>query len=332
MDLDNCVKDTSQKSEMGVIYLAGGCFWGIEKLMKSIPGVVSATSGYANGNTEMPSYESVCTGRTGHRETVKVLYDSRKITLDALLFAFFSVIDPAQKNRQGNDIGTQYQTGIYYVDEPSRLVVERIASVEKERCSIFNVEIEPLKCFFEAEEYHQDYLGKNPAGYCHISMQKIDMISRMIIDPGNYRRPDEETIKDMLTDMQYDVSRRAATEPPFKNEFWDNSKRGIYVDIVTGEPLFTSVDKYESSCGWPSFSSGIDENAFLYLEDNSLLKRRTEVRSRAGNTHLGHIFHNDPESPNGVRFCINSAALKFVPYEMMDEEGYGELKKLLDVN
>ncbi len=328
MQAQNHIKGTGQETGLGTVYLAGGCFWGIEKLMKSIPGVISATSGYANGEADTkPSYESVCTGRTGHRETVRVIYDPQRVSLDAILFAFFSVIDSTQKNRQGNDIGTQYQTGIYYSDEPSRLTIERIADVEKERCVEFNVEIAPLKCFFEAEEYHQNYLGKNPSGYCHISPQKIDMISRMMFDPGDYKRPAKETVKDMLTVMQFDVTRHSATEPPFRNEYWNNAERGIYVDIVSGEPLFTSDDKYHSSCGWPSFASGIDENAFSYREDNSHFLTRTEVRSRAGNSHLGHIFQNDPESPSGVRYCINSAALRFVPYEKMDAEGYGDFKK-----
>lgn len=330
MHIEEKGNDAAQESEYSVIYLAGGCFWGIEKLMKAIPGVFSATSGYANGKENVkPTYEAVCTGSTGYRETVKVIYDPVKISLDAILFAFFSVIDPTLKNRQGHDIGSQYQTGIYYSDEPSKRTVERIADIEKERYGKFYVEIEKLKSFFEAEEYHQDYLGKNPSGYCHITPDKIDKISRMFFDPGAYKKPAKEEISKKLTDLEYKVTQESATEPPFKNEYWDHFKRGIYVDIVTGEPLFTSAQKYHSSCGWPSFSAGIDDNSFSYLEDNSHNRRRTEVRSRAGNSHLGHIFQNDAESPNGVRYCINSAALRFVPYEEMDAQGYGDLKEFV---
>jgi len=328
MRIEDKGNEASQELGYSVIHLAGGCFWGLEKVMKSIPGVKSVTSGYANGKASIiPNYEAVCTGLTGYRETVKVIYDTAKISLDAILFAFFSIIDPTQKNRQGHDIGSQYQTGIYYSDELSKLAVERIAEIEKERYGKFYVEIEKLTSFFEAEEYHQDYLGKNPFGYCHISSDEIAKISRMVFDPGEYKRPAKEEISGKLTNLQYKVTQESATETPFKNEYWDQFKRGIYVDIVTGEPLFTSAQKYHSSCGWPSFSAGLDDNSFSYLEDNSHNRRRTEVRSRTGNSHLGHIFHNDAESPNGVRYCINSAALRFVPYEEMDEQGYGDLKE-----
>jgi len=328
MSINNIGNNAGQASGHNEIYLAGGCFWGIEKLMKSLSGVISATSGYANGREDInPTYEAVCSGLTGYRETVKVVYDPLKISLDAILFAFYSVIDPAQRNRQGNDIGSQYQTGVYYTDEASKLTVERIADIEKKRHKAFFVEIGLLKNFIEAEEYHQDYLGKNPSGYCHITPDKIDKISKMQFDPGVYKRPEKEDLTQKLTDLQYRVTQESATEPPFKNEYWNHFERGIYVDIVTGEPLFSSSGKYHSSCGWPGFSSGIDENSFVYLEDNSHFLKRTEVRSRVGNSHLGHIFYNDPESPNGVRFCINSAAITFIPLEEMEAKGYSDLKK-----
>lgn len=330
MSDNNLGKSDVKQPGAAVIYLAGGCFWGIQKLMQSIPGVISATSGYANGDAgETPTYQSVCTGKTGHRETVRVEYDPEKVSLDAILFAFFSVIDPTVKNAQGPDHGTQYQTGVYYADDRSKETVERVAAVERERHSPFAVEIGPLRCFFEAEEYHQHFLDKNPPGYCHIPYETIRLLSRMATDPANYRRPAKTEIAGRLTDEQYRVTQAAATEPPFRNAFWNRFERGIYVDIVTGEPLFSSRDKFESSCGWPSFSAGLDPNALVYLDDRSLARSRTEVRSRAGNSHLGHVFSGDPESPNGVRYCINSAALRFVPYDKMDEEGYGDLKKFV---
>lgn len=315
-----------EREGVAVIYLAGGCFWGLEKLMQSIPGVLDATSGYANGNADVvPTYQSVCNGKTGYRETVRVEYDPEKVSLDALLFGFFEVIDPTVRNAQGNDIGTQYQSGIYYVDEVSGKTVKRIADIYKKRFSQFAVEIEPFERFYNAEEYHQDYLDKNPGGYCHISLSEINNLRQMVVDPGDYPRPSEEQIKALLTEHQFHVTQEHGTEPPFQNEYWDNHARGLYVDVVTGEPLFSSSDKFDSGTGWPSFTRGIDENGFFYVTDTTYDMFRTEVRSRAGDTHLGHVFYNEPTTPGGTRYCINSAALRFIPYEEMESKGYGYL-------
>ena len=324
--------ETEEPMENGnVIYLAGGCFWGLEKLMQSIPGVTDAVSGYANGTGEADAnYSAVCAGGTGFRETVQVTYDPGQVSLDALLLAYFYVIDPTVENRQGNDVGSQYQTGVYYADEASRETVERIAALERGRREKFAVEIGPLVNFFPAEEYHQDYLDKNPNGYCHIPRAEIELFSQMKIDPGDYKKPAAEAIRDRLTDEQHRVSQEGATESPFRNEFWDQFEKGIYVDVVTGEPLFSSADKFESGCGWPAFSKPIEEPAVVELPDDSHGMHRTEVRSRAGDSHLGHVFTGDRESPNGVRYCINSASLRFVPYEKMEQEGYGGLLSLFD--
>jgi methionine-R-sulfoxide reductase/methionine-S-sulfoxide reductase len=315
------------EDEVRVIYLGGGCFWGLEKLMSSLKGVISAQSGYANGKDNIvPTYKLVCEGDTDFRETVKVDYNPKEITLDAILFALYQVIDPTITNRQGEDVGSQYQTGIYYIDEDSKRIVERVSNVIKSRVSTFAVEIKPLKNFFLAEEYHQKYLEKNPDGYCHINPQKIIEVSQMVVDPGKYIVPTKDEIKAKLTNEEYTVTQESGTEIPFANNFWNTYEKGIYVDIVTGEPLFASSDKYQSSCGWPSFSKPIDNNAIIDLKDLSGGKVRTEVRSRAGNSHLGHVFHDDGESPNGMRYCINSSSLRFIPYGQMDEEGYGYLK------
>ena len=324
------VMDFSNETE-NVIYLAGGCFWGIEHLMQSIPGVIDAQSGYANGRrAEDANYTTICNADTGFRETVRVEYDPEQVSLDALLLAYFYVIDPTVQNRQGNDIGTQYQTGVYYTNDASREIVERIAELERSRSSEFYVEIGPLLNYYPAEEYHQDYLKNNPYGYCHIPIEEIKLFSSLRIDPGDYQKPAAEVIRDRLTAAQYEITQENGTEYPFQNELWDHFEKGIYVDIVTGEPLFSSSDKFESSCGWPAFSKPIEEPVLIELEDTSHGMVRTEVRSRAGNSHLGHVFENDPESPNGVRYCINSASLRFIPYAHMEAEGYGYLMELFE--
>lgn len=286
-----------------VIYFAGGCFWGTEKLFSQIPGVKDAVSGYANGDAGVvPSYGTI--GATNFKETVRVEYDPKEVSLDVLLYAYFAVVDPTVKNRQGNDIGSQYQTGIYYQDETSGEIVKTAAEKEKKKYDKFYVEILPLENFYDAEEYHQDYLDKNPGGYCHIGDIEMDEVL--------------ETIR---------VTQTSGTEKPFSNEFYDDYRKGIYVDKITGEPLFSSTDKYESSCGWPSFSKPITGTQLAEYEDDSHGMNRTEIRSGKGDNHLGHVFENDSESPNGTRYCINSAALRFVPYEDMEKEGYGSLKK-----
>ena len=324
------IMDFSHESE-NVIYFAGGCFWGIEQLMQSIPGVIDAQSGYANGTGEKDaSYAVVVTGKTGFRETVRVEYDPEQVSLDALLLAYFYVIDPTVKDRQGNDIGTQYQTGVYYTNDKAKETVERIAELERSRSEQFFVEIGPLRNYYPAEEYHQDYLVKNPYGYCHIPWEEMELFSKLRIDPGDYQKPAVEVIREKLTDEQYYVTQEGGTEYAFENEFWNQFEKGIYVDVVTGEPLFSSTDKYESSCGWPAFTKPIEEPSIVELEDLSYGMYRVEVRSRTGNSHLGHVFENDPESPNGVRYCINSASLRFVPYAEMEAEGYGYLLDLFE--
>ena len=320
--------DFSHEPE-NVIYLAGGCFWGMERLMQAIPGVIDAQSGYANGRrAQDANYQAVCRGDTGFRETVRVEYDPEQVSLDALLLAYFYVIDPTVQNRQGNDVGTQYQTGVYYTNDKAKEAVERIAGMERRRRKAFYVETGPLLSYYPAEAYHQDYLEKNPGGYCHVPLEEIQLFSHLRIDPGDYQKPAAEAIRDKLTREQYAVTQEGGTEYAFRNEFWDQFEKGIYVDVVTGEPLFSSADKFHSSCGWPAFSKPIEAPVIVELEDHSYGMERTEVRSRAGNSHLGHVFWDDPESPNGVRYCINSAALHFVPYAHMEAEGYGYLLDL----
>lgn len=312
------------------IYLAGGCFWGMEKLMQSIPGVVDATSGYANGREgAQPSYKAVCAGGTGFRETVRVTYDPARVSLETILFQYFAVIDPTQKNRQAHDVGEQYQTGVYTTDEESRKTVEAVAAVERERHTPFYVEIKKLENFFEAEDYHQDYLDNNPGGYCHIPPAAFRKAVEIRVDAGRYPRPGKDELKKKLTPEQYHITQETGTEAPFENALWQRREQGLYVDVTTGEPLFTSSDKFISGCGWPAFSKPVDPAVIAELPDGSHGMRRTEVRSRAGNAHLGHVFEGDSESPTGTRYCINSAALRFIPLAEMDKEGYGEFKPLV---
>jgi peptide methionine sulfoxide reductase msrA/msrB len=317
-----------EQKQTSIIYLAGGCFWGMEQLMQSIPGVLDAESGYANGTGEQDAdYKTVCAGKTGFRETVKVTYDPARVSLDQLLFAYFEVVDATAVNRQGHDIGTQYQAGIYYADAASQETVERIAAIERARTPRFAVEVKPLINYFPAEEYHQNYLDKNPGGYCHIPSAEIARLSRSTIDAGRYRKPDEAQVRAKLTPEQFAVTQKSATEPPFTSAFYGSKQRGLYVDIVTGEPLFTSDDMYHSSCGWPSFAQPVEPSVVVQRTDSSHGMHRTEVRSRAGDSHLGHVFEGDRESPNGIRYCINGAALRFVPLDELEAQGYGYLRE-----
>ncbi|MGI6422682.1 MAG: peptide-methionine (R)-S-oxide reductase MsrB [Syntrophomonadaceae bacterium] len=316
---------------MSEIYLAGGCFWGLEKYMASIPGVISTQVGYANGRTANPSYEEVCYANTGHAETVKVEYDPKLLGLEFLLDLYYEVIDPLAVNRQGPDIGAQYRTGIYYLDKNDRPLIEAsLDRLQKKYNMPIAIELKELENFYPAEEYHQKYLDKNPGGYCHIGRKHFERAAQARINPAAYPAPDPQKLAQDLSRVQYEVTRKNATEPPFRNEFWNHFQPGIYVDITTGEPLFSSRDKFASDCGWPSFSRPIDPEVLREKPDTSFGMHRTEVRSRAGDAHLGHVFNDGPRELGGLRYCINSAALRFIPLEEMEEAGYGYLLDLFD--
>ncbi|NLJ33454.1 MAG: peptide-methionine (R)-S-oxide reductase MsrB [Firmicutes bacterium] len=309
------------------IWLAGGCFWGVEAYFARIKGVVATSVGYANGRGDSPTYEKISS--TGHVEAVEVTYDPDIISLERLLTYFFRVIDPTVKDRQGPDIGTQYRTGIYYGDEADQACIKRVLNREQKKYSRPIVtEVMPLQNYHLAEEYHQDYLAKNPGGYCHIDLAALPR-DELKVEQRRYEKPSQDIIRKKLTPLQYKVTQEGYTEAPFANEYNDNYEKGIYVDIVTGEPLFVSPDKYESGCGWPSFTKPINEDVIVKREDDSHGMLRTEVRSRGGDSHLGHVFTDGPREKGGLRYCINSAALKFIPYEKMVEEGYGEFIHLV---
>ncbi|AMD18450.1 peptide methionine sulfoxide reductase [Methanobrevibacter sp. YE315] len=289
-----------------VIYLAGGCFWGVEAFISRLKGVNQTEVGYANGLDLAPTYEKVCTGKTGHAETVKVTYNPEIISLEDILESFFKIIDPFSKNRQGNDIGTQYRTGIYWQEESQKSIVLNFLK-QKQRESEKNIVVEAraIGSFYPAESYHQKYLERNPEGYCHVDLNLID---------------DKEF--DHLTPEEYKITQLSMTEAPFSGKYDDFFEEGVYVDAVNGEVLFSSDDKYDSGCGWPAFKKPISDDKIIRHRDFSHETTRIEVRSAKANSHLGHLFHDGPGG--SARYCINSAALKFIPKDEVDEY----LKKL----
>lgn len=300
------------------IYLAGGCFWGVEGYFKQVPGVLDTSVGYANGKGEETSYYKI--GKTGHAETLKLVYDANRIHLAEILAHYFRIIDPTSLNRQGNDAGPQYRTGIYYTDKEQEKVCKAAMAVEqKKHKKPLVVELEPLKNYVSAEDNHQDYLGKNPGGYCHIDLSLAG-------EPlyKKYEKPADGDLKKKLSSLEYDVTQNAATERPYTSSYDDFDEDGIYVDVVTGQPLYSSDDKYNAGCGWPSFTMPITTEANRYLDDSSLGMNRTEVKSTDGDSHLGHVFEDGPGDAGGLRYCINGASLRFVPKAKMVEEGYEE--------
>ncbi len=315
------------EDDLKTIYLAGGCFWGVEEFMSRIPGVHDSISGYANGSTENPTYKEVIYEGTGHAETVKVTYDPNQVSLAELLERFFMVVDPTSLNKQGNDVGTQYRSGIYYDDEEDLTVINRkIEGLKEDYDEEIVVEVQMLDNFYLAEDYHQDYLQKNVNGYCHIDMSLVD--APIYID--EYDVPSDEELKENLTALQFDVTQNCGTESPFSSELNSNYDPGIYVDIVSGEPLFLSIDKFDSGTGWPSFTKPITPDSVTEHADNKYSMNRTEVKSSIGESHLGHVFDDGPQEDGGLRYCINGASLKFIHYDDMPEEGYGHLQHLID--
>ena len=278
-----------------VIYLAGGCFWGVEAFISRLKGVNNTEVGYANGRDLAPTYEKVCTGRTGHAETVKATYNPKIITLNEILENFFKIIDPYSLNRQGSDIGTQYRTGIYWQENSQKDTVLNFLK-EKQRQSTKRIVIEAhaIGSFYPAEAYHQKYLERNPQGYCHVDLNLID---------------DKEF--DHLSKEEYEITQLSLTEPPFSGKYDNFFEDGVYVDVVNGEVLFDSDDKFDSGCGWPAFSKPVSDDVITKHRDFSHGTTRIEVRSAKSNSHLGHLFHDGPGG--SPRYCINSSALRFVP-------------------
>ena len=311
---------------MAEIYLAGGCFWGLEEYFSRISGVLKTSVGYANGQVETTNYQLI--KETDHAETVQVVYDEKVVSLREVLLYYFRVIDPLSVNQQGNDRGRQYRTGIYYLEEAD---LPTINTVVREQELLIGrkiaVEVEKLRHYILAEDYHQDYLKKNPGGYCHIDVRDAE---KPLIDAANYEKPSQAVLKEKLSEESYRVTQEAATEAPFSNAYDQTFEEGIYVDITTGEPLFFAKDKFASGCGWPSFIRPISKELIHYYQDLSHGMERIEVRSRSGNAHLGHVFTDGPRELGGLRYCINSASLRFIAKDEMEEAGYGYLLPYLN--
>lgn len=306
--------DSEMKRE---IVLAGGCFWGVQEYFSRLSGVSATEAGYAQSRVESPTYRDVCSGNSGATEAVKITYDPARISLATILAHFFRIIDPVAVNRQGNDIGTQYRTGIYYQKPAEKAVAAAIMISEASRHSApLAVELEPLENFYSAEDYHQDYLKKNPGGYCHINFDSLN-------DPAPASGALSAALKKQLPSEVWQVTQQNGTERPFSGKYNELAEPGIYVDVVSGEPLFASADKFSSGCGWPAFAAPIAPDAVLNKPDTSHGMQRVEVRSSIADSHLGHVFNDGPVERGGLRYCINSAALRFIPLKDMEKEGYG---------
>ncbi|HEY4554494.1 MAG TPA: peptide-methionine (S)-S-oxide reductase MsrA [Bacillaceae bacterium] len=317
----------SEKNKLATF--AGGCFWCMVSPFDEQPGIKEVVSGYTGGHTENPTYEEVCSDTTGHYEAVQITYDPAVFPYEKLLELFWQQIDPTDPGGQFGDRGQSYRTAIFYHDDEQRALAEK-SKADLAESGRFQkpivTDILPAGPFYRAEENHQHYYKKNPF---HYNMYKEGSGRAMFIREHWKKRKTDVELRKELTPIQYAVTRENGTEPPFQNEYWDHTEDGIYVDIISGEPLFSSKDKYDAGCGWPSFTKPIRRTEMEEKLDTSHGMRRIEVRAKTSDSHLGHVFDDGP-GPDRARYCINSAALRFVPKDRLEEEGYGEFASLFE--